>query len=415
MKSLKLLEDIAIDQFDNFSKKKRGIERDIDFSKYLKTEQIVVISGIRRAGKSTLLKQFSEKLKDFYYINFEDERLVDFTVDDFNNLMIIWKKNWKSNNVLIDEIQNVEKWELFVARLKSEGYKVFITGSNSKLLSSEFATRLTGRYSMIKLYPFSFKEFITFKNIKFDKITSNVKAEMLKLFDEYLIEGGFPNHIILKDEEFLETVYKDIIYKDIITRFKIRGIKKFRQFTNFIFTNFTKEINYNSIAKTLEIKSANSVIDYIEVLEESYLIFELFKYNYSQEEQFRGDKKLYVIDNGMRKKIAFYFSEDRGRFLENMVFVELKRRGKEVFYFKDKNECDFIVRNREKIVETIQVCNDLNDSNEKRELAGLIAAMKCFNVKEGLILTDNQEEERIIEGLKIKIMPTWKWLLEILK
>jgi len=153
------------------------------FDKYLKTEQIVVISGIRRSGKSTLLKQFSEKLKDFYYINFDDERLVDFTIEDFNNLMIVWKKNWKANNVLIDEIQNVEKWELFIARLKSEGYKVFITGSNSKLLSSDFATRLTGRYFMIKLYPFSFKEFLSFKDVKVGRITSNVKAEILKLFD----------------------------------------------------------------------------------------------------------------------------------------------------------------------------------------------------------------------------------------
>lgn len=411
MKSIKLLEDVAIDQFDGFSKKESGIERDIDFDEYLKTKQIVVISGIRRSGKSTLLRQFSEKMEDFYYINFEDERLVDFTVDDFNNLLIIWKKNWKSNNVLIDEIQNVEKWELFVARLKAEGYKVFITGSNSKLLSSEFATRLTGRYSMIKLYPFSFKEFLFYKNIKFNKITSDAKADILKMFDEYLIEGGFPNHIILKDREFLETVYKDVIYKDIMARFKIKGIKRFREFTGFLFTNFTKEVNYNSIAKILEIKSSNSVIDYIEALEESYLIFELFKYDFSQKEQFRENKKIYVIDNGMRKKIAFYFSEDRGKFLENMVFIELKRRGKEAFYFKDKNECDFIIREKEKITEAIQVCSELNGSNEKREFSGLIDAAKSFDIKEGLILTENQEEEKNINGIDIKIMPMWKWLL----
>ncbi len=411
MKNLTLLEDVALDQFDNFVKKESGTERDIDFGKYLKTKQIVVISGIRRAGKSTLLRQFSKKLKDFYYINFEDERLVDFTVEDFNNLMIAWKKNWESNNILIDEIQNVEKWELFVARLKAEGYKVFITGSNSKLLSSEFSTRLTGRYLMIKLYPFSFKELLTFKNTKFSKITSSVKANLLKLFDEYLVEGGFPDYIAYKDPEFLETVYKDIIYKDIIVRLKIRWVKRFRQFTNFLFANFTKEVNYSSIAKTLKIKSANSVMDYIEALEESYLIFELFRYDYSQEEQFRSGKKIYIIDNGMRKQIAFYFSEDRGRFLENMVFIELKRRGKEVFYFKGKNECDFIVREREKIVEAIQVCNNLNELNENREIAGLVAAINAFKLKEGIILTENQEEERVIDDVKIKIIPAWKWLL----
>ena len=230
----------------------------------------------------------------------------------------------------MDEIQNVDNWELFVARLREEGYKVFITGSNSKLLSSELATRLTGRYFLIKLYPFSFKEFLSLKKINYDILTSDIKAKILKLFDKYLFSGGFPDYIMYQDDEFLESTYRDIIYKDIVARFKIREIKRFRQFTNFLFTNFAREVNYNGIAEALKIKSANSVINYIGALEESYLIFELFKYDYSEKEHYKGNKKIYVIDNGMRKKIAFSFSEDRGRFLENMVFIELKRRRKEI-------------------------------------------------------------------------------------
>lgn len=411
MKDLKLLEEVVLDQLSNFSKKDSGMERMVDFDKYLKTKQIVVISGIRRCGKSTLLKQFSLRLKNFYYINFEDERLLDFTVEDFNNLLLVWKKNFNSKNILMDEIQNVEKWELFVARLKEEGYKVFITGSNSKLLSSELATRLTGRYFLIKLYPFSFKEFMAFKKVKTEELTSDTKVKIFKLFEEYLFNGGFPDYIIYKDEEFLESTYRDIIYKDIIARFKIREVKRFRQFTNFLFTNFTKEMNYTGIAEALKIKSANSVINYIGALEESYLIFELFKYDYSEKEHYKGNKKICVIDNGMRRKIAFSFSEDRGRFLENMIFIELKRRGSEIFYFKNEGECDFVINEKNKIIEAIQVCSSLNTFNEQREINGLIEAINKFNLKKGYILTENQEEIREIDGKEIYIMPAWKFCL----
>ena len=411
MKDLKLLEEVVLDQLSNFSKKDSGMERMVDFDKYLKTKQIVVISGIRRCGKSTLLKQFSLRLKNFYYINFEDERLLDFTVEDFNNLLLVWKKNFNSKNILMDEIQNVEKWELFVARLKEEGYKVFITGSNSKLLSSELATRLTGRYFLIKLYPFSFKEFMAFKKVKTEELTSDTKVKIFKLFEEYLFNGGFPDYIVYKDEEFLESTYRDIIYKDIIARFKIREVKRFRQFTNFLFTNFTKEMNYTGIAEALKIKSVNSVIDYIGALEESYLIFELFKYDYSEKEHYKGNKKICVIDNGMRRKIAFSFSEARGRFLENMIFIELKRRGNEIFYFKNEGECDFVINEKNKIIEAIQVCSSLNTFNEQREINGLIEAMNKFNLKKGYILTENQEEIREIDGKEIYIMPAWKFCL----
>ncbi|MDD4358899.1 MAG: ATP-binding protein [Candidatus Pacebacteria bacterium] len=415
MKDLNLLEEVILDQSNSFLRKDPGMEREVDFGKYLKTKQIVVISGIRRCGKSTLLKQFSLKLKDFYYINFEDERLLDFALEDFNNLLILWKKNFNSKNVLMDEIQNVDKWELFVSRLKEEGYKVFITGSNSKLLSSELATRLTGRYFLIKLYPFSFKEFLALKKINYNRLTLDTKIKILKLFDEYLFNGGFPDFAIYQDEEFLETTYRDIIYKDIIARFKIREIKRFRQFANFLFTNFARELNYRGIAEALKIKSPTSVINYIGALEESYLIFELFKYDYSEKEHYKGNKKIYVIDNGMRRKIAFSFSEDRGRFLENMVFIELKRRGKEVFYFKNEGECDFVINEKGKIKEAIQVCSSLNNFNEKREVNGLIEAMEKFKLKKGYILTENQEEKKVIGDKEIDMVPVWKYCLDSLR
>ncbi len=414
MKDLKLLEEVVIDQYKGFSKRDEGTARNIDFDKYLKTKEIVAVIGIRRSGKSTLLKQFSLKLKDFYYINFEDERILDFSVEDFNDLLLIWRKNWNSKNILMDEIQNIDKWEAFVRRISEEGYKVFITGSSAKLLSSELATKLTGRYYMIEVFPFSFQEFLFFKGMSdFAKLDSESKALIFKYFDEYLFTGGFPEYVTYKDSEFIKRTYGDIIYKDILVRFGIKETKNFRLLTGLLFTNFTKNLSYNSIAQTLKIKSVNSVINYIGFLEDSYLLFELLKYDFSQKKQFTSDKKIYVIDNGMRNNIAFYFSADRGRLLENMIFIELKRRGNELYYFKKDGECDFIVREKERITEAIQVCDNLNQKNEKRELNGLLMAMKEFKIKKGLIITENQEDHRNIDGLEVDIIPAWKWLLRL--
>ncbi len=406
------IEEIVNDQRQIFLTKDRGMERDISLKKYFKTKQITVISGIRRSGKSTLLRQIASKLKDFYYINFDDERLIDFIVSDFNELMIVWQKKFISKNILIDEVQNIDHWERFLRRIHDEGYKIFITGSNAKLLSSELATHLTGRYSKIELYPFSFKEFLAFDKLAIGEMTSSLKSKILKFFDDYLQKGGFPEYLKYGEAEFVRRTYEDIIYKDIVARFGIREVKQFQQLTGFIFTNFTREANYNALSKILAIKSPMSVRKYIGFLEESFLIFELFKYDFSVKKQIRANKKIYVIDNGMRNNVAFSFSEDRGCLLENAVFIELKRRSYEGFYFQGKKECDFLVKEKSVITQAIQVTKMLDFNNEKREIGGLLEAMETFKLKEGLILTDNQEEERKIGKKSIKILPVWKWLLE---
>ncbi len=413
MIDIKQLEEIMFDQALVFKAKDPGMEREIDFDKFLKTEQITVISGVRRSGKSTILRQISKKLSDFYYVNFDDERLINFKVEDFNNLLIVWQKQFASKNILVDEIQNVQFWERFVRRIHDEGYKIFITGSNAKLLSSELSTHLTGRYFKIELYPFSFKETLSFRHVKLAKITSKIKATIFNFFDNYLKNGGFPEYLKHEDVEFIKRTYEDIVYRDIITRFGIRETKPFRQLANFLFTNFTKEANYNSLSNILGIKSAISVKNYIGFLEESYLVFELYRYDFSLKKQMASNKKIYVIDNGMRNNVAFYFSEDWGRLLENTVFLELKRRGREVYYYKGKNECDFIIKEKDKIVEAIQVTQKINHSNEKREIDGLLSAMEQFNLKEGFLLTENEEEERKIGKKVIKFVPLWKWLLKV--
>lgn len=407
------LEDVVNDQVASFLRKEQGFERDIDFKEYIASKQIVVISGVRRSGKSTLLKQISLKIPQFYYINFDDERLINFTIQDFNTLIVIWKKKFQSKYILIDEIQNIANWERFVRRVHDEGYKLFITGSNAKLLSSELSTHLTGRHKKVELFPFSFKELIDYRKVNITgSPTTETKAKILRLFDDYLIHGGFPEYIKYKDSEYLKRIYEDIIYRDIITRFGIKEVKSFRELTNYIFTNFTKEASYNTLKNILGIKTTMSVRAYVGFLEESYLVFELFKYDFSLKKQYISDKKLYVVDNGMRNATAFYFSEDRGRLLENLVYIELRRRGKNLYYFKDKVECDFLIQEKNKIVQALQVTQKIDKTNEEREFNGLIIALDRLNVKNGLILTENQDEVRTINSHKIIIKPIWRWLLE---
>lgn len=414
MLDLRFLENIIIDQAETFKKKKLGVLRNIDFEKYLKTKQITVISGIRRAGKSVLLKQFSQHHKAFHYLNFDDERLVDFAVSDFQNLMIVFRKQSDSKVILLDEIQNVPKWERFVRRIFEEGYKIFITGSNAKLLSSELATHLTGRYLKIELYPFSFKEFLSFHDIAIGTEGTKKKVEILKYFDQYLLGGGFPEFIKTKDSEINKQIFEDIVHRDLLSRFKIRETKNFKLLVNYLFTNVTSEISYNSLKNFLGIKSATTVKNYIEFIGESYLAFELFKYDFSLKKQYVSNKKIYVIDNGLRNSVAFSFSDDTGKMLENLIFLEFKRRGKDIFYYKGKKECDFVIRKGLKINAAIQVTQSLaNVRTSEREIAGLLEAMEKFNLKNGLIITESQEEERKIGNKKIRIVPAWKWLLDL--
>lgn len=407
------LEKVVNDQLSAFKKKDSGITREIDFDKQLKTKQITVISGIRRSGKSTLLAQFSKKYSEYYYLNFDDERLIDFKVEDFENLMIVWQKKYRAKVIFLDEIQNVKNWERFVRRIFEEGYKVFVTGSNAKLLSSELATHLTGRYFRIELYPFSFREYLNFLKIDYNKKDTKTEVKILKHFDKYLQNGGFPEYLKYNDVEFIKRIYENILYKDLLTRFKIRETKSFKELANYLFSNFTKETSYNSLKKILGFKNVMSVKNYIGFMEESYLLFELYKYDYSLKKQYVSNKKIYVVDNGIRNIVSFYFSEDKGRLLENAVFIELKRRARELYFYREKNECDFLIYNKNKITDLIQVTVAYNEGNKKRELAGIVEAAKQFGLKKGLILTHEQEEKFQSGGVKIEIMPIWKWLLKI--
>jgi predicted AAA+ superfamily ATPase len=410
--NISILETVVFEQKDFFTKEDKTILRNICFDEFIKTEQIVVISGVRRSGKSTLLRQFASHYTDYRYLNFDDERLIRFEVDDFSTLMLLWQKQGNFTTIFLDEIQNVPQWERFVRRVFNEGYKIFITGSNSKLLSSEFGTHLTGRYKMIELFPFSFSELLTLKEISFNILQTTIqKAALLATFDEFLSGGGFPYYCKTGENDFLTLLYDNILYKDVLFRFAIREKRTFRELANFALSNIAKEFSYENVAKTLNIKSSTTVKNYLENMEEAYLIFTLQKFDFSLKKQYTSNKKIYVIDNGLRNSVAFYFSEDKGRLLENTIFLELKRRGGELFFHKDKKECDFIVQRGTHVTEAIQVCIEVNESNKEREINGLLEAMNYYNLKEGSIVTLNQNEKLENDGKHIHILPAYEFLL----
>lgn len=405
------LEMMVNEQAVSFAKRDMGVLRDVNFKKYLATGNITVISGPRRAGKSTLLAQFATHFTDYYYLNFEDERLNSFTIDDFQTLMVVFQKRYPSKTVLLDEIQNVRGWEKFVRRIHDEGFKIFITGSNAGLLSSELATHLTGRYLKIELFPFSFREYLAYYGFTYENTTYK-RARVLKFFDEHVKDGGFPLYIKEKDVDVLQQLYSDILHKDLIARFKIRDIKTFKELAGYLLSNVGKEVSYVNLQKSLGIKSQTSVKNYIDFLQEGYLIFEIYRYDHSRKKQFVHDKKIFCIDNGLKNAVGFAISEDFGRALENIVLLELKRKKSEVYFFKAKKECDFVVKEKNCVTQVIQVTADYKKPGTKsRELEGLMEAMEVLKVSNGLILTYDTEEKIKIGRSTVRVMPIWKWLL----
>ncbi|QQS61176.1 MAG: ATP-binding protein [Candidatus Moraniibacteriota bacterium] len=409
-----LLEEVVADQALSFASRNRGIARLVNFDNHKKSKMITVISGVRRSGKSTLLSQFFDLLGGGHYLNFDDERLSEFVLEDFRTLLSIFDGKKESDTFFFDEIQNVSGWERFVRRLHDEGKKVFVTGSNATLLSGELGTHLTGRYKKIELYPFSFSEYICFKEINITDKTSKNCAKIVRGFDEYAEMGGFPGFLLENDREILQRIYEDILYRDLLVRFQIREVEAFRKLASFLFANVGKNIGYSSLKNILGFASATSVKNYVSFLEESFLLFEMRKYDASLKKQYVSEKKIYAVDNGLRNAISFSASEDRGRMLENAVYMELRRRGKDVFFFKEKRECDFVVRKGIRIAEAIQVCENISDLETKdREVSGLVEAMNVLHLSSGTIITRYEEETIEIEGKKIYIVPAWKWFLEI--
>ena len=372
-----------------------GIKRELEIDENV--PHILVISGIRRAGKSTLLKQVIKRHKSFNYFNFEDPRAIGFEVNDFQKLKeIFYEENHKSDRTFFDEIQNVEGWERFVRYLHDMKEKVMITGSNASLLSRELGTKLTGRYLGYEVFPFSYSEFLVF----------NKEKPCKESFESYLLYGGFPEFLVSKKNEYHRELFKSIINRDIIVRHNLKEGKPIIDLGLFLITNSGNEFSYNRLKSLLDIGSATTVSEYVSFLEDCYLLFTVPKFEFSYRKQIKNPKKVYCIDTGLSKNISASNLDDKGKYLENAVYLFLRRKYKEIFYFKEKRECDFVVRDGGKVIMAVQVCHELTSGNLERELGGLKEAMSKFKLKEGFIITldGNDKFENV------NVVPAWKWM-----
>ncbi len=384
---------------------------------WLATTEILIITGIRRCGKSVLLQQMRSKLKeqDFFF-NFDDERLVNFTVSDFQTLQeCFFELFGEQHTYYFDEIQNVSGWENFVRRLYNEGNKVIVTGSNARMLSRELGTHLTGRYMSVEIFPFSFREYLQLANIELtikDFYLTSKRSILLGHFKEYLEKGGFPKFLQSPSTRYLSSLYESIIFRDVMARNGLTNDKEIQELIFYLASNATKRITYTSLGKVVGIRHAETIKNYLEYIEQTYMIFQLLKYSPSVKVQMLNPKKVYFIDNAIVSRIGFNATDNMGVKLENLVFIELKRRGYDIFYHADKKECDFVVREGMRITAAYQVTIAMTDAKtRKREIDGLLEAMNTYGLSESYILTMEEKEDVEVEDKVIHILPTWEWML----
>ena len=386
--------------------------------KNVASDLIKVVIGPRRAGKSFFAIHELQKLGSFGYANFDDEQLAK--VDDFNEILAIIDDLYGSPRfLLLDEIQNFPKWELLANRLQRQGRNLFLTGSNSNLLSAELATHLTGRHTLAHVFPFSFQEFLAFE--KKELTTPETKQKLL----DYATYGGFPEPLVEKMDyaDYVSRLFDSVVYKDIVSRYKIRQIKTIQEIASILFSNVAKEFSYNRLKNAVQNTSVITLQRFVFYLEEAFVFFEIPRFSFKPKEQTRCNKKIYCFDNGFIFAKAFKTSPDWGRLFENIAAIELKKgeieQRHKIFYWKNQQneEVDFVVQKNKKIHQLIQVCFDVSEQEtKKREVRALLKAsqeLKCQNL---LILTHDFEaiEETEWFGIKGKIQyqPLWKWLLE---
>jgi len=419
-----MIKDIILRQKEerDFLLSKSYSQRDIevDVTIYLKTDLIKLITGPRRAGKSIFALQLL-KSENFAYLNFDDELLTQF----FNEDKIILALNEVYPNfdyLLLDEIQNINNWELWINKLHRRGYNLIITGSNAKLLSRELATSLTGRYLQIELFPFSFKEFVGYHQLKHLDVNNLIfkqKQDIFRLLNDYLINGGYPETFLIREitKNYISTLFDSILLKDISKRFNVRHNNQLYNLASYLLSNYCNLFSFNQLKEQLQLQSVVTTQKFCNYLTEPYLFFYLTPFSYKIKQQKKAHKKIYVIDNSFAEQ-SFQISANYGRLLENLIFVELLRRKFApefgLFYYQTKNkkEIDFVCKKGIFIEELIQVAYNISDSKTlKREISALIEGGKELNCSNLTIITWEEEKLINVNGKTIKVVPVWKWLL----
>ena len=396
--------------------------------KLLETDEVITVTGIRRCGKSTLMLQFMKILidsgvpkEDLLFINFEDARFASPNLELVLKIYDVYKENLKPQKkpyIFLDEIHKIDKWEKFVRSLheRKEAH-IVASGSASELLSAEFGTILTGRHLDLHMFPLSFKEFLAFNGLKIESELDAIskRSEIKHMLTKYLENGGFPKVALVEDVEnkstLLRTYFNDIISKDVVKRYKVKEIDKLEELAVYYLSNISTLHSFNRITKFIGL-SNDSVERFSHYLSTAYLIFFVDKFSYSLKEQSKSPRKVYCIDTGLKNAVGFRFREELGKLIENVVFIELMREGKSVYYWRDRyeHEVDFVIKDGLKPTWLIQVCWDLEKPDAKnREIRALIKAKEELKINDCFLITwdyEGRDEENHFE-----YVPLWKWLI----
>lgn len=389
-----------------------------DVAPYLEANVIKLITGPRRAGKSVYALQILSG-KKYAYLNFDDTQLLG-AFDEDAVMQALAEVYPGYEYLLLDEVQNLDSWDAWVSKLSRRGVNLVITGSNAKVLSSEMSTFLTGRYVEIQILPFSMEETLKYREAPIKAELPDEKAKLFIEMDDYLKKGGYPE--IVKNREieqaYLTALFDSIILKDVAQRHKIRKITELYDLADYLISNYSNPFSYNEIAEELSLGSVTTVKKFCGYLAEPYLFFYLPRYNNKLKEMKKAPRKVYVVDNGFIYTRSFELSSNNGRQLENMVFIELLRKGydlkKSLFYYRTSNdkEVDFVTRDGRKVTSLIQVSYDLSKAKTReREFDALIRASEELKCDDLLLITWDQDDILSYKNKTIRVLSIQKWVL----
>jgi predicted AAA+ superfamily ATPase len=414
---LSQLKEILVRHRERFLGRTGLVQREIQgaITPWLKQREIISIVGVRRSGKSSLLRLLAQDIMD-------KADFTDFKPSDFEKILEASDEVLEPGGkkyFFLDEVQKVSGWERWLNRLyELENIKILVTGSNTDLISSKVSSSLTGRSRQVANFPFSFREYLAFKGHagtgKDRPLRREDKGAIRKHLSEYVRIGGFPEVVKIGDESLLEQYFKDILYRDVIAGHSVRNQREVRELALYLASNPGAILSLANLKNMIQVKSLNTVKNYLEMFEGVFLFMRLNLFDFSVKRQIYNPPKFYPVDTGLSDAVGFHSSPNEGKALETLVFLDMKRKGQDVYYWKSKRgkEVDFVVRKGRKVEEAVQVSLSLKGPGTmEREIDGLKSAQEELGAKHLVLITENEEREIKESGLRIQVIPLWKRLL----
>ena len=379
--------------------KSLGQIRSLDFNDALLDSHALDITGVRRCGKSTVMRQRMRSSDEpWFYVNFESPLLTQFELRDTIRLDSLIDKSG-AKRLFFDEVDQLTDWEKYVRQKLDEGFHVCVSGSNASLLEGEIGTKLTGRHVTKELFPFSFSEYLAFTG----------KARSPDSAADYVHDGGFPRYLQTREEIVLQELFDDIVYRDVVVHNKIRDVSAVRELSAYLVENIGCRFTASKMLRPLNVASASTVTQWCEWLEKAYLFFFVPIFSDSEKSRLLNPKKVYCIDTGLEYAVSSRRIPNDGARFENMVYLALRRRSRDISYFDADGECDFIVRNRHAVTDAIQACTRLTDEAMDREIEGLVKAMDACSLDSGTIITESQRDAISVGNRRIEVVPFYEW------